>query len=63
MGKSHRGKGLWKLTAKGRGTCPVCHRTRVKVIYPLTVNGATVNVCKHCRRKTVTQPVSVASNA
>ena len=48
MGKSHRGK-----AAKGtRGACPVCGRTGVKLMYPLTVNGqANTMVCKQCRNK------------
>ena len=51
MAKTHRGKVLWKLEAHGRGTCPACGRTRVKLLYPGVVNGATVNVCKRCRKR------------
>ena len=36
MGKQYRGKGLWKLTARGRGTCPICKAERIKVLYDIT---------------------------
>ncbi len=52
MAKTHRGKGLWNLPAHGRGTCPICQATRVKVLYERTApDGTTVRVCKRCRRK------------
>ncbi len=52
MAKTHRGKGLWKLPAHGRGTCPICKATRIKVLYDRTApDGTTVKVCKRCRRK------------
>ncbi len=52
MSKTHRGKALWHLPARGRGTCPICKATRVKVLYERTTpDGVTVKVCKRCRRK------------
>jgi hypothetical protein len=51
MGKSHRGKGLVKLPARGRGTCPLCGRTRIKLLYPRVKDGETIQVCKFCREK------------
>ena len=52
MGKTHRGKGLWHLPARGRMTCPICQATRVKVLYERTdPEGVVVKVCKRCRRK------------
>lgn len=51
MAKTHRGKVLWKIPGRARGTCPVCGRTRIKLLYPLRVNGETVNVCKNCRNR------------
>ncbi len=52
MAKTHRGKALWNLPARGRGTCPICKATRVKVLYERTApDGAIVKVCKRCRRK------------
>jgi ribosome-binding protein aMBF1 (putative translation factor) len=50
--KSHRGKTLWKLPSKGRGTCPVCGTTRIKVLYELLIkDGSKLNVCKRCQHK------------
>ncbi len=52
MAKTHRGKGLWNLPAHGRGTCPICKATRVKVLYERTTpDGKAVKVCKRCRKK------------
>jgi hypothetical protein len=52
MAKTHRGKALWRLPARGRGTCPICKATRVKVLYERTApDGTSVKVCKRCRRK------------
>jgi len=49
MGKTHRGKGLKDQARGGRGECPVCHRTAVKVVYEIQVKDATVKVCKICK--------------
>ncbi len=52
MPKHNRGKALLHLPSRGRGTCPICHATRIKVLYERTApDGATVKVCKRCRRK------------
>ncbi len=52
MAKTHRGKALWKLPARGRGVCPICKATRVKVLYERTApDGTFVRVCKRCRKK------------
>jgi hypothetical protein len=51
MGKSHRGKGLKSLPGHGKGTCPICQRKSVKLLWPGTVGGESVRVCKHCRSK------------
>jgi len=45
-----RGKVLRQLHARGRGTCPLCHRTRIKLLYEgVSEDGSTVKVCKNCR--------------
>jgi hypothetical protein len=52
MAKTHRGRGLWHLPARGRGTCPICKATRVKVLYErIAPGGVSVKVCKRCRHK------------
>jgi formate dehydrogenase maturation protein FdhE len=49
MSKAHRGKGLRELVSKGRGTCPVCGRTGVKVIYEQEIEGKKLKICKICK--------------
>ncbi len=52
--KIHRGKTLWKLPTHGRGTCPVCNATRIKVLYEIIKNdGSKIMVCKRCQHKKV----------
>jgi hypothetical protein len=49
MSKAHRGKGLQEVAAGGRGTCPVCKREAVKVLYEQEIDGAKVKICKMCK--------------
>lgn len=49
MSKAHRGKGIRELPAHGRGTCPVCKREAVKILYEQEVNGEKVKICKVCK--------------
>jgi hypothetical protein len=51
MAKHHRGKGIRNLYNRGRGTCPVCKRTGVKLLYTITRGGEQISVCKRCRDK------------
>lgn len=52
MAKRYRGKSLKKLPHKGRGECPLCKRTRIKLLYPYRTDSNPVfNVCKNCRNK------------
>ncbi|MCI6673363.1 MAG: hypothetical protein SPL79_03925 [Sphaerochaetaceae bacterium] len=49
MSKAHRGAGIRKEHPnQGRGTCPVCKRSGVKLLYEQTVDDKKVNVCKAC---------------
>ncbi len=48
MSKAHRGSGIREEFNHGRGTCPVCKRTEVKVLYEATVDGEKAKVCKSC---------------
>jgi hypothetical protein len=36
------------MESQGRGTCPVCKRTGIKLMYEHEVNGKKINVCKQC---------------
>jgi hypothetical protein len=49
MSKAHRGKGIRELFARGRGECPVCKRTNVKILYEQESEGTKVKVCKTCK--------------
>jgi hypothetical protein len=49
MSKAHRGKGLRELAAYGCGTCPVCKRESVKLLYELESGEKKVKVCKICK--------------
>jgi hypothetical protein len=49
MSKAHRGKGIRELAGHGRGTCPVCKRDNVKVLYEQEIAGAKVKICKTCK--------------
>ncbi len=52
MGKQNRGKALWNIPSRGRGTCPLCKTERIKVLYDkLLPDGAKIKVCKKCRHK------------
>jgi hypothetical protein len=49
MSKAHRGKGIRELPARGRGECPICKRTSVKVLYEQESGEKKVKICKTCR--------------
>lgn len=49
MAKSKRGHALYTLPSRGRGTCPICQSTRIKLLYPKKQTaGSVVKVCKKC---------------
>lgn len=48
MSKNHRGAGIRTLPAKGRGTCPICKKENIKVLFEKEIDGNTVNICKYC---------------
>ena len=47
MAKPKRGKTI-KTIKDWRGTCPVCKRTGVRLLYEATVEEAKLKVCKRC---------------
>lgn len=58
--KPHRGKTLWNLLSHGRGTCPVCKATRIKVLYEIVKgDGSKLKVCKRCQNKKFTSVVNM----
>ncbi len=48
MSKNHRGSGIRSLPNHGRGTCAICGKENIKVLFEKEVNGQTVNICKYC---------------
>lgn len=52
MAKSHRGKGIRKEPNRGRGTCPICKSTGIKLLYERKLDDeTTTKVCKRCAAK------------
>ncbi|MDR1239082.1 MAG: hypothetical protein LBK27_03130 [Treponema sp.] len=49
MSKAHRGKGIRELVSRGRGTCPVCKRENVKILYEQEAGETKIKICKTCR--------------
>lgn len=50
MPKTKRGRVLWSLPSRGRGTCPICSATRIKLLYNKALeDGKTIKVCKRCQ--------------
>jgi hypothetical protein len=49
MSKAHRGKGIAELAKGGRGTCPMCKRDGVKLLYEQELEGQKRNICKMCK--------------
>ena len=49
MSKNHRGSGIRSLPKHGRGTCAICGKTDIKVLYEKEINGQNVNICKFCK--------------
>ena len=47
MAKPRRGKTI-KVMKNWRGTCPVCARTGVRIVYEKTHNEQKLKVCKRC---------------
>lgn len=48
MSKNHRGSGIRSLPAHGRGTCAICGKKDIKVLWEKEIDGKTVNICKFC---------------
>ncbi|MBN2443693.1 MAG: hypothetical protein JXJ04_20195 [Spirochaetales bacterium] len=48
MSKNSRGKGIIEKYKRGRGICPICKRTGVKVIKEKEIDKQKVEICKIC---------------
>ena len=68
MSKAHRGVPLRSQPAHGRGECPICHATGIKVVYEQEVDGQKVKVCKYCKaalknKALIAKPAATAEEA
>ena len=50
MAKTHRGTGLKEQVKKGRGICPVCNRSGIKLLYEVGADADKKMVCKECSK-------------
>lgn len=50
MAKQNRGRVIKKQVG-WRGTCPLCNRRRVKLVWTKVVEGKKIKVCKICGNK------------
>ncbi len=49
MSKAHRGQPLkQELPGSGRGNCPICKRSGIKLLYEHEVEEKKINICKQC---------------
>lgn len=48
MSKAHRGKGIREELNQKRGTCPLCKRTAIKLVYEQELNEKKYVICKQC---------------
>ena len=67
MSKPHRGKSIRELPYHGRGKCPICERSGVKILFEQDSGEGKIKICKTCKaaikngKKAVTVTASVAS--
>lgn len=53
MSKAHRGTPLKKETpGAGRGECPLCKRSGIKLLYSKEFGEKKVDICKQCKAAT-----------
>lgn len=54
MAKNNRGKSLYKQPSRSRGTCPICHATRIKLLEThKKSDGTQLKVCKRCAHASI----------
>ena len=49
MSKPYRGKSIRELVSHGRGVCPLCKRSGVKLLYEQDAGDTKIKICKICR--------------
>ncbi len=49
MSKAHRGQPLkQEIPGSGRGICPICKRSGIKLLYEHEVEEEKITICKQC---------------
>ncbi|ADK81400.1 hypothetical protein [Sediminispirochaeta smaragdinae] len=61
MSKAHRGSGIRELIKSGRGTCPLCNRTGIKLLYEVEKEGKKIKICKECNKAVAHGKVSLSA--
>ena len=49
MSKAHRGAGLRSRASSGRGECPLCKRTGIKIVHEVAAGEKKIMICKQCK--------------
>ncbi|WP_319561585.1 hypothetical protein [Marispirochaeta sp.] len=49
MSKANRGSGIRDKVKSGRGACPLCKRSGIKVTYEVELKENKYMVCKQCK--------------
>ena len=49
MSKAHRGAGLRSQVFSGRGECPLCKKTGIKIGHEVTAGEKKLMICKQCK--------------
>ncbi len=49
MSKAHRGSGVRELVRSGRGECPICKRSGIKVVHDFEAENKKLKICKTCK--------------
>ncbi len=61
MSKAHRGSGIRELIKSGRGACPLCSRTGIKLLYEVEKDGKKIKICKECSKAVAHGKISLTA--
>lgn len=50
MSKAHRGRPLKEESGASRGTCPLCKRSGIKLLFEYEVDEKKLVICKQCNK-------------
>ena len=61
MSKAHRGRGIRELVKSGRGTCPLCNRSGIKLLYEAEKNEKKIKICKECKKAVAHGKIAISA--